>query len=52
MEDTGNRTATKEFVESLIFCALMALLAWLYCWATPDQMSGEYDWAVAEEARR
>lgn len=38
----------RDFLASVGFCVLMAILAWLYCAATPDQMSGEHDLAAEE----
>ncbi len=42
--------ALAEWAAGLATLALIALLAWLYMVATPDQASAEADWA-AEEAR-
>lgn len=39
----------KDFFEALAGTLLIAGLVALYCWATPDQMSAEYD-AAAEES--
>lgn len=38
----------RDFIESLVFCIVAVALAYLYCKATPDQMSAECDWARAE----
>lgn len=38
----------KDLIESIGFCVIAVILAWLYCVATPDQMSGEYDLAAQE----
>lgn len=39
----------RDLLESVGFCALMALLAWLYCMATPEQFSAECDWTMEAE---
>lgn len=38
----------KDLLESIGFCVMIVILGWLYCMATPDQMSGECDWAQQE----
>ena len=38
----------KELIGSIAFCALVWLMLWAYCKATPNQLSGEADWT--EEA--
>ena len=38
----------KELFGSIAFCALVWLMLWAYCKATPNQLSGEADWT--EEA--
>lgn len=35
----------KEFLESVGFCVIMVVLIALYCAATPDQYTGESDYA-------
>lgn len=35
----------KDFLQSLAFCIIVAVLVWAYCKATPDQCSAECDWA-------
>ncbi len=39
----------QNFLEAVLFCVFMVVFIWLYCLATPSQMSAEYDLA-AEEA--
>lgn len=39
---------SSEFWGCLAFSVTTVLLVWLYCMATPDQMSAEYDWARME----
>ena len=34
----------KELFGSIAFCALVWLMLWAYCKATPNQLSGEADW--------
>ncbi len=38
----------KELVEGLAFCALLAGLVAMWLYATPNQMSAEYDWIVEQ----
>lgn len=38
----------KDFFEALAGALLISGLVALYCWATPDQMSAEYDAAAQE----
>ena len=35
----------KDFLQSLAFCIIVAVLVWAYCKITPDQCSAECDWA-------
>lgn len=35
----------KDFLQSLAFCIIVAVLVWAYCKATPDQCSAECDLA-------
>ena len=35
----------KDFLQSLAFCIIVAVLVWAYCKITPDQSSAECDWA-------
>lgn len=37
----------KELFGSIAFCALVWLMLWAYCKATPNQLSGEADWNEA-----
>ena len=49
MKSKSNRWyASADFWSSLGFCVMMVVLMWLYCAATPPQMSAECDWARAE----
>lgn len=36
----------QNFLEAVLFSALMVVFMWLYCRITPPQMSAEYDLAV------
>ncbi len=38
----------QNFIEAVLFCVFTVVFVWLYCLATPSQMSGEYD--LAEQA--
>lgn len=49
MKSENNRWyLSSDFWGSLAFCVMVVLLGWLYCMATPDQMSAECDWARME----
>ena len=37
-----------DAIEAVCFFTALVLLAWLYCAATPDQMSGESDWTTED----
>lgn len=38
----------QNILEAVLFCVFTVVFVWLYCLATPAQMSGEYD--LAEQA--
>lgn len=40
----------QNLLEAVLFCVFTVVFVWLYCLATPSQMSGEYD--LAEQAGR
>lgn len=42
---------TQNFTEAVLFCVFMAVFVWLYCRATPAQMSAEYDLAAEAGVR-
>ena len=42
--------AVGDVAGGIVFIAVVVWLMWAYCQLTPDQMSGEGDWA-AEEAK-
>lgn len=42
----------KDFFEALAGALLISGLVALYCWATPDQMSAECDYARAQMEER
>lgn len=41
----------EEAVGGALLMAAAAALMWLYCKATPEQLSGESDWSAGVEAR-
>lgn len=41
----------QDFIEAVLFCVCIVAFLWLYCIATPPQMSAEYDLAAAEGAK-
>lgn len=40
----------KDFFEALTGALLIAGLVAVYCWATPNQYSGEADWTAQAES--
>ena len=41
----------QNFTEAVLFCVFMVVFVWLYCRATPAQMSAEYDLAAEAGVR-
>lgn len=48
---TADRTGWRDLLAVAVLAALVAAAFWLACLVTPPQLSGEADWAIAEEAR-